>query len=291
MPDVSWLIENTAATLAAVFVFGLLIGSFLNVVILRTPPRLEFNWRREAREILELPESAEAAPPGLVADRSRCPKCGHQLAWFENIPVLSYVMLRGRCRACKTPISIQYPLVELLTAVASVAVVWKFGTGWEAGVGLLFTWMLIAMSGIDLRTTLLPDDLTLPALWLGLLVAASASLFVAPDVALWGAALGYLTLWSVYWLFKLVTGKEGMGYGDFKLLAALGAFVGPQGLIPIILISSIVGTVIGGTMLIVRGRDRQTPIPFGPFLAIAGWMQFMYGEAIVATYKRTMGIY
>ena len=291
MPDFSWLFEHTAVLLAAVFVLGLLIGSFLNVVILRTPPRLEFGWRREAREILELPELEASAPPGLIADRSRCPKCGHQLSWYENIPVLSYAVLRGRCRSCKAPISIQYPIVELLTGAASVAVIAHFGPGWEGGIALLLTWILIAASGIDFRTTLLPDQFTLPLLWLGLLAAATASLYVAPAQAIWGAALGYLSLWSVYWLFKLVTGKEGMGFGDFKLLAALGAFVGPKGLIPIVLMSSLVGAVIGSAILIARGRDRQTPIPFGPFLAIAGWIQFLYGDWIIATYKRTMGLY
>mgnify|MGYP001170077834 CR=1 FL=1 len=291
MLEFDWLFADTAVLAAAVFVFGLLIGSFLNVVILRTPPRLEFAWRREAREILELPETEEAAPPGLVADRSRCPKCGHQLSWYENVPVLSYAVLRGKCRSCRSPISIQYPLVELLTAAASAAVVWHFGTGWESGVALVLTWILIAASGIDFRTTLLPDQFTLPALWLGLLAAATASLYVPPTEALWGAALGYLSLWSVYWLFKLVTGKEGMGYGDFKLLAALGAFVGPQGLIPIVLMSSLVGAVIGSAILIAKGRDRQTPIPFGPFLAIAGWIQFLYGDWIIATYKHSLGLY
>ncbi|HWT16103.1 MAG TPA: A24 family peptidase [Patescibacteria group bacterium] len=291
MADLAEVFEHAAVLWTAVFVFGLLIGSFLNVVILRTPPRLEFAWRREAREILELPESEAAQPPGLVADRSRCPKCAHQLSWYENIPVLSYAVLRGRCRSCKSPISVQYPLVELLTGVASMAVIAHFGSGWEGGIALILTWLLIAASGIDFRTTLLPDQFTLPALWLGLLAAATASLYVPPAQAIWGAALGYLSLWSVYWLFKLVTGKEGMGFGDFKLLAALGAFVGPQGLIPIVLMSSLVGAVIGSAILIAKGRDRQTPIPFGPFLAIAGWLQFLYGDWIIATYKRTMGFY
>jgi leader peptidase (prepilin peptidase)/N-methyltransferase len=291
MLEFSWLFEHAAVLWAAVFVLGLLVGSFLNVVILRTPPRLEYAWRREAREILELPEADETVPPGLVADRSRCPKCGHQLAWYENIPVLSYTVLRGRCRACKAPISIQYPLVELLTGVASVAVIAHFGAGLEGGLALLATWMLIGASGIDFRTTLLPDQFTLPLLWLGLLAAAAASPYVTPAQAIWGAALGYLSLWSVYWMFKLVTGKEGMGFGDFKLLAALGAFVGAKGLIPIVLMSSLVGAVIGSAILFARGRDRQTPIPFGPFLAIAGWVQFLYGDWIIATYQRALGFY
>jgi leader peptidase (prepilin peptidase)/N-methyltransferase len=284
MVHFSWLFEHAAVLLTAVFLLGLLIGSFLNVVILRTPPRLEFGWRREAREILELPEADEAAPPGLVADRSRCPKCGHQLSWYENIPVLSYAVLRGRCRACKAPISVQYPLVESLTGLASVAVVAHFGAGWEGGVALLATWILIAASGIDFRTTLLPDQFTLPLLWLGLLSAATASLYVPPSQAIWGAALGYLSLWSVYWLFKLVTGKEGMGYGDFKLLAAIGAWLGWQILPLTILLSSVVGAVVGIGLIVLRQHGREIPIPFGPYLAAAGLLALFWGASLTTAY-------
>ncbi len=271
-------------------VLGLLVGSFLNVVILRLPPRLEFGWKRDARDILELPQpEAEIAPPGIVLKGSHCPKCGHMLSWYENVPLISWLALRGRCRRCKAPISIQYPLIEALSGVASCLVVWKFGVGIEAGVALVFTWMLIAASGIDFRTTLLPDQFTLPLLWLGLL-SAVFGLYIDPVTAIWGAVAGYLSLWSIYWAFKLLTGKEGMGYGDFKLLAALGAFCGWQGLLPIVLMSSLIGAVIGGLYLALRSKDSQTQIPFGPFLAAAGWVQFMFGSEITDAYFRFLGM-
>lgn len=290
MLDLSGWFEHTAALWTAVFLLGLLIGSFLNVVILRTPPRLEFDWRREAREILDLPEPDAIAPPGWVADRSRCPTCGHQLSWYENIPVLSYAVLRGRCRVCKAPISTQYPLVELLTGLLSVAVVAHFGPGWESAVALLATWILIAASGIDFRTTLLPDQFTLPLLWLGLLSAAAASLYVSPSQAIWGSALGYLSLWSVYWLFKLVTGKDGMGYGDFKLLAALGAWLGWQALPLVILLSSVVGAVCGIALMLIKRRGREVAIPFGPYLAAAGWIALLWGEPLTNRYLSAAGL-
>ncbi|MBD8524198.1 prepilin peptidase [Pseudoxanthomonas sp. CAU 1598] len=254
----------------------MLVGSFLNVVILRVPARLHWQWARDSRELLELPATEEPEPPGIVLKRSHCPKCGNQLAAWENVPVFSYLLLRGKCRACKTPISIQYPLVEALTGALFAAVVWRFGVSYEALAGLLFTGILVAAAGIDWRTTLLPDDLTLPLLWLGLLLS-SVTLFVSPTQAIWGAAVGYLSLWSVYWAFKLLTGKEGMGFGDFKLLAALGAWCGLGSLLSIILLSSLAGAVIGSAALLLQGRDRATPIPFGPYLAVAGWIQFMWG--------------
>lgn len=275
---------------ALALILGLLVGSFLNVVILRLPPRLEFQWQRDAREILDLSQPHDAKPPpGLIIESSHCPHCGRQLSWFENIPLFSWLALRARCRTCKTPISIQYPLVEALTGIASCLVVWKFGISSQAAVGLIFTWMLIAASGIDFRTTLLPDQFTLPLLWLGLL-ASTFGLYVEPADAIWGASLGYLMLWAVYWGFKLLTGKEGMGYGDFKLLAALGAYSGWQGLLPIILLSSLSGAVIGGLSLMFQNKDRQTPIPFGPFLAIAGWTQFMFGRQLLAAYENFIGL-
>jgi leader peptidase (prepilin peptidase) / N-methyltransferase len=278
-----------ALALAAAGALGLLVGSFLNVVILRLPPRLMHGWRQMSREALELQaDPADAAPPDLVFTGSHCPHCKHKLSALENIPLFSYLALRGRCRACKAPISMQYPAVEAITGVLSVLVVWKFGVTWHAGVALIFTWMLIAMSGIDLRTTLLPDELTLPLLWLGLL-ASVLGLYVAPSAAIIGAVLGYLSLWTVYWGFKLLTGKEGMGYGDFKLLAALGAFTGYQGILPIVLLSSIIGAIVGSAWLAIRGRDRATPIPFGQFLATAGWVQFMVGPQLVAAYARYAG--
>jgi len=268
---------------------GLLVGSFLNVVILRLPPRLEFGWKRDAREILELPQPEDAVPPGIVLKGSHCPKCGHDLSWYENVPLLSWLALRGRCRACKAPISMQYPIIEALTGVASYLIVWKFGIGADAIVGLILTWMLIAASGIDFRTTLLPDQFTLPLLWLGLIVSVYG-LYVDPATAIVGAAVGYLSLWSVFWGFKLLTGKEGMGYGDFKLLAALGAFCGWQGLLPIVLMSSLGGAAIGGLYLVLGNKDSQTQIPFGPFLAVAGWVQFVFGTEIADAYFRLLGM-
>jgi leader peptidase (prepilin peptidase)/N-methyltransferase len=260
---------------------GLLVGSFLNVAILRLPPRLMHQWRADARELLELPQPAEPAPPNLVTVGSHCPKCGHGLAWWENIPLLSYAVLRGRCRGCGTTISPQYPIVEAAAGVLSALAIVQFGATAEGAVAVIATWALVALTGIDLRTQLLPDQITLPLLWLGLLAAANG-LFLTPAQAIVGAAAGYLALWSVYWLFKLLTGKEGMGYGDFKLLGALGAFCGVAGLLPIILLSSLIGAIVGGIFLAVQGRDRATPIPFGPFLAAAGWLQLVYGERILA---------
>jgi leader peptidase (prepilin peptidase)/N-methyltransferase len=283
---------GAAGVLVAATMLGLLVGSFLNVVILRLPARLAHRWRSEAREILEIetPADPEPAPPDLVKRRSHCPACGHELAWWENIPLVSYALLRGRCRACGTRISPQYPIVEALTGLLSVLVVARFGVGVEAVFALVLTWILIAASGIDLRTTLLPDPLTLPLLWIGLIGAATLAPFVGPAEAILGAAAGYLSLWTVYWGFRLLTGKEGMGYGDFKLLAALGAFCGWQGLLPIVLFSALIGAIVGSIWLAIKGRDRATPIPFGPFLAGAGWVQLLYGEAIVGGYLRMAGL-
>ncbi|PIV32190.1 MAG: prepilin peptidase [Lysobacterales bacterium CG02_land_8_20_14_3_00_62_12] len=275
---------------ALALVFGLLVGSFLNVVILRLPPRLEFGWRRDAREVLELPAETGAPPVGIVVEPSHCPKCGHGLSWYENIPLLSWLLLRGRCRDCKAPISIQYPLVEALTGLVSAWVIYRFGATAAGGFALVFSWFLIAAAGIDARTTWLPDPLTLPLLWLGL-IAASFGVFVDPVSAIWGAVGGYLSLWSIFWGFKLLTGKDGMGYGDFKLLAALGAFTGWQGLLPTVLMASLIGAVVGGLALWLQDQDRQTPIPFGPFLAFGGWMQLMFGGELVAKYFQLMGMH
>ena len=279
--------NHPTAAIAAVFLLGLLVGSFLNVVILRMPPRMLWAWRREARGVLELPETDEPAPPGVVLKASHCPHCGHALRWYENIPVLSWLALRGRCSACKAPISVQYPIVELITGLAFAVCVWRFGTGLEAGGALIFTALLVALAGIDWRTTFLYDDLTYPLLWLGL-GASVMTLFVPPHSAILGALAGYLSLWTVYHGFKLLTGKEGMGYGDFKLLAALGAWCGVSAILPIVLLSSLVGAVIGGAALAIQGRDRATPIPFGPFLAIAGWVWFLFGSELMALYWRVM---
>lgn len=275
--------------LACAAALGLLVGSFLNVVILRLPARLAAQWRREAQAELALDLADEPLPPGIVREPSHCPHCKHPLAAADNIPLFGWLLLRGRCRYCHTPISIQYPLVELLSGALSVVVVWKFGPGWPAVAGLVLTWMLIALAGIDFRTQLLPDQITLPLLWLGLLLSL-LPMFVLPAPSILGAALGYLSLWSVYWLFKLLTGKEGMGYGDFKLLAALGAWMGPGALLPVILLSSLVGALLGGTLILLRRHGREVPMPFGPFIAMAGWVWFVAGEPLLQGYLRLTGL-
>lgn len=285
----AYLDQNPELGYPLVAGLGLLVGSFLNVVILRLPRRMEWEWNRDAREVLGEPELYDPPPPGIVVERSHCPHCGHQLSWYENIPLLSWLALRGRCRNCKAPISIQYPLVELLTAVLCALCVWRFGFGWQGFGACVLTCMLVALSGIDLRTQLLPDSLTLPLMWLGL-IAALDNLYMPAKPALLGAIAGYASLWSVWWVFKQVTGKEGMGHGDFKLLAALGAWVGLAGVLPIILLSSVVGALIGSIWLAVKGRDRATPIPFGPYLAIAGWIVFMWGEQLIGLYRGYAGI-
>ena len=212
-------------------------------------------------------------------------QCKHALSPLDNIPLLSYVLLRGRCRYCQTRISWQYPLVEAISAAACAVIAWKFGFGLPLLAGLFFTWILIAASGIDARTQLLPDQLTLPLLWLGLLLSL-VPVFVAESDAILGAAIGWASLWCVFWLFKWMTGKDGMGYGDFKLLGALGAWMGPMALLPIILLSSLIGAVIGGIALAINGKDRSTPIPFGPFIATAGWLWFVFGTELLALYQR-----
>ena len=267
---------------------GLLVGSFLNVVILRLPRRMEWEWKRDARDALGEPELYDPPPPGIVVERSHCPHCGHQLSWYENIPLLSWLALRGKCRSCRAPISVQYPLVELVTALLCVASVWQFGFGWQGFGACVLACFLVALSGIDLRTQLLPDSLTLPLMWLGL-VASLDNLYMPAKPALLGAIAGYVSLWSVWWVFKQVTGKEGMGHGDFKLLAALGAWVGLAGVLPIILLSSVVGAVVGSIWLAAKGRDRATPIPFGPYLAVAGWIVFMWGDQLIGTYRNYAG--
>ncbi|MFC4762385.1 prepilin peptidase [Dyella koreensis] len=277
------------AWIAAAAVLGLLVGSFLNVVILRLPERMTAMWRQEARDVLELDAEEAPLPPGIVREPSHCPHCKHPLSAMDNIPLFGWLLLRGRCRYCKTPISIQYPLVELLSGVLSAIIVWKFGPTWPALAGLVFTWMLIALSGIDFRTQYLPDQLTYPFLWIGLLLSL-LPMFVLPTSAILGAAIGYLSLWSVYWLFKLLTGKEGMGYGDFKLLAALGAWMGPTALLPVILLSSLVGALLGGGLILLRKHQREVPMPFGPFIAVAGWFWFVAGDWLLQSYLQITGL-
>lgn len=270
-------------------VLGAIVGSFLNVVIVRVPKRLEWSWRQQAREFLgEAPVAGEMQPPGLVFARSHCPSCQAPIRAWQNIPVLSWLLLRGRCAACGTRISWQYPLVEIVTALASLAVALKFGYTFEAVAGLGFTWTLVALAGIDFRTQLLPDQITLPLMWAGLLLSLRP-LFLTPEGAIMGAALGYLSLWSVFWLFKLLTGKEGLGYGDFKLLAALGAWLGALALLPIVLIASVTGAVIGGIWLAMRHGGESRPFAFGPYLAIAGWIQLIAGEWLIDAWYGWLG--
>jgi leader peptidase (prepilin peptidase)/N-methyltransferase len=240
--------------------------------------------------VLGEPELYDPPPPGIVVERSHCPHCKTPLRWYDNIPLFSWLLLRGRCRYCQAPISVQYPLVELLTMVLVLCSVWRFGFGWHGFGAILLSCFLIALSGIDLRTQLLPDQLTLPLMWLGL-VASIDALFLTSKQAMVGAMVGYLSLWSVWWLFKQLTGKEGMGHGDFKLLAALGAWVGLKGIIPTILLSSLVGAIVGSIWLAAKGRDRATPIPFGPYLAAAGWIVFFWGQSMVDTYMRLSGLH
>jgi leader peptidase (prepilin peptidase)/N-methyltransferase len=285
----AFLDQNPALGYPVVAGLGLLIGSFLNVVILRLPRRMEWQWKTDAREILEQPEIYDPPPPGIVIEPSHCPHCKHKLSWFENIPVFSWLVLRGRCRHCHAPISPQYPLVELITCLLAVAAVARFGFGWQGFGAAVLSCFLVALAGIDLRTRLLPDSLTLPLMWLGL-IGSIDNLYMPTKPALLGAMVGYLSLWSVWWLFKQLTGKEGMGHGDFKLLAALGAWVGLKGILPIILLSSLVGAVIGSIWLAAKGRDRATPIPFGPYLAIAGWLVFFFGDEMIGAYLRFAGL-
>jgi leader peptidase (prepilin peptidase)/N-methyltransferase len=279
-----YLFAPPASVIPTVFagVLGLLIGSFLNVVIHRVPRMMQ----RESDNYVAH-ESGKPLPHtdryNLMVPRSACPHCGHRITALENIPVFSYLVLRGKCAECKAPISARYPAVELLTGALSAFLVWRFGSGLAGLATLLFAWLLIAMTFIDADTQLLPDDLTLPLLWCGLLVNLNGT-FVPLSDAVIGAAAGYLVLWSVYWLFKLATGKEGMGYGDFKLLAALGAWLGWKMLPVIILLSSLVGAVVGIALIVFAKHGRNNPIPFGPYLAVAGMIALLYGKQLTQAY-------
>ena len=270
--------------------FGLLVGSFLNVVIHRLPKMMERDWRAECLELTATPVPVTAPPYNLVTPRSACPACGAQITALQNIPVISWLVLRGRCAQCRAPISARYPIVELVTGIASATVAWHFGWSVEACCGLLITWLLIAMTGIDLDTQLLPDVLTLPLLWAGLLAAAylgrgAATIPVDLKSAVLGAAFGYLSLWSIYQAFRLTTGKEGMGYGDFKLYAALGAWLGWQLLLPLILFAAGTGAIVGLVLIATRRHRREVPIPFGPYLAAAGWLVMMWAPTLVAPWN------
>ncbi len=280
--------------LLACGLFGMLFGSFLNVVIYRLPIMLQARWKAECRSLLaDAPDAAAAPPPpasfNLVFPNSHCPHCDSPIRAWQNIPVVSYVLLRGRCHHCRHPIGWRYPAVEILTGLAVAACVAHFGLGAQALAAAVFSCVLIALTVIDLDHQLLPDNLTLPLLWLGLALN-SAGLFTDLPSAVWGAIAGYLTLWGVYWLFRLVTGKEGMGYGDFKLLAALGAWMGVSHVPLIILLSTATGSILAGLWLLAKHRSGNTTIPFGPFLAIAGWIALLQGDALIGWYRQLGGL-
>ncbi|MBT9539040.1 A24 family peptidase [Thiobacillus sp.] len=276
------LLSEPALFAGLVFLFSLLVGSFLNVVIHRLPKMMETEWHAQCAELRG--ETPAASPPyNLALPRSACPHCGHQVTALENIPVLSWLWLRGRCSSCAAPIGARYPLVELLTALLSAAAAWKWGLSVQTGGALLLIWTLVALAFIDLDTTLLPDSLTQPLLWLGLLFNLNGTYTSLPD-AVMGAVAGYLVLWSVYWLFKLATGKEGMGYGDFKLLAALGAWLGWQMLPVTLLLSSVLGAAVGIAMIVLVKHDRRVPIPFGPYLAGGGLVALFFGADLTQAY-------
>ena len=274
--------ESLGGLAAMAGLLGLCVGSFLNVVIHRLPKIMEQEWQAQCAE-LHGESASSAAHLSLAKPRSRCPVCGHQITALENIPVLSYLLLKGKCSGCGTPISARYPIIEILTGLLSAYTAWHFGPTLQAAGALLLAWSLIALAAIDFDTQLLPDAITLPLLWLGLAFNL-ANTYVDLPAAVVGTMAGYLALWTVFWLFKLATGKEGMGYGDFKLLAALGAWLGWQMLPTIILLSSVVGAAVGITLIIVARRGRNIPIPFGPYLAAAGGIALFWGPQLTRSY-------
>jgi leader peptidase (prepilin peptidase)/N-methyltransferase len=281
-------LNDPTTLVVACVLFGLLIGSFLNVVIHRLPIMMERDWQAQCAEYAAqtagaAPRASSAEPFSLVSPRSRCPHCGHPVSALENIPILSYLLLKGRCKSCGKGISPRYPLVEAITALLFGYAAWRFGPSLATAGALIFIAALIALTCIDFDTQLLPDDITLPLAWAGLLVNLNGS-FVPLDQAVIGAAAGYLALWSVYWLFKLATGKEGMGYGDFKLLAAIGAWLGWQMLPAVILLSSLVGAVVGIALIVLARHGRNVPIPFGPYLAAAGLIALFWGKQLNQAY-------
>ena len=290
-----YLQESPLLFIMVTGLLGLIVGSFLNVVIYRLPVMLEREWFSQCDALTETDEQKtkpeKKAPDtfNLSVPRSTCPSCGHIIKVWENIPVISYLLLRAKCSKCGTHISCRYPIIEGITALLSVIVAWHFGFTWQTASALLLTWALICLTMIDFDHYLLPDNLTLPFLWLGLLLALFG-IFTQPADAIIGAISGYLVLWSVYWAFKLVTGKEGMGYGDFKLLALLGAWMGWQALPVIILLSSFVGAIVGISLIAFRNHDKSKPIPFGPYLAAAGWICLIWGNDITDIYMHWTGL-
>ena len=300
MAIIELLSTNTPFYLFCVGLLGLVVGSFLNVVIYRLPIMMEREWISQCAELTEDQDNRSEDDPAnekspdqstfnLNTPRSSCPHCGHAITALENIPVISFLILRGKCSDCGTRISARYPIIESVAALLSIAIAWHFGFSWQALTGLFFTWALIALTMIDFDHQLLPDSITLPFLWLGLFLSLW-NIYIDSHTAIVGAIAGYLSLWTVYWAFKLITGKEGMGFGDFKLLALLGAWMGWQMLPVIILLSSVVGAVVGITLIVTRGRDRTIPIPFGPYLAAAGWIALLWGTDLTNAYLRYSGL-
>jgi leader peptidase (prepilin peptidase) / N-methyltransferase len=294
MADIGVFLHGHPIFLAAIAgILGLVVGSFLNVVIHRVPRMMERDWREQAVSVLDeadLKDCAQKlrsrhapAPYNLLAPASACPKCGHRIRAIENIPLVSYALLGGRCSQCKTPISPRYPLVELAGGVLAACIAWRYGFTLATAGTLVFVWALIALTVIDIDTQLLPDDITLLLLWTGLLFNLTGTFTPLPE-AVMGAAAGYMSLWLVYWLFKIATGKEGMGFGDFKLLAAIGAWVGWKLLPLVILLSSLVGALVGVALILMRRHGRATPIPFGPYLAAAGLIAMLWGNWLNDTY-------
>jgi len=285
-----FLITSPVLFCTVVGLIGLLVGSFLNVVIYRLPVMMQQSWRKDCQEYLGLDiDKALDEPFNLVLPLSRCPACNMPIKPYQNIPVVSYIFLRGKCAQCANPISLRYPIIEAFTALTSFMIAWHFGFSPQTGFALLLTWSLIALSFIDIDHHLLPDSITLPSLWLGLLLSVFG-LFTDSHASIIGAVAGYLVLWSIFHLFKLLTGKEGMGYGDFKLLSLFGAWLGWQSLPAIILLSSLVGAVVGITMIVFSRHDRNTPIPFGPYLAAAGWIALIWGADINQFYLQMAGL-
>ena len=280
----SYLSQSLTAQIITILLFSLLVGSFLNVVILRLPIMMFRDWKKECAEVDSLPAHPALdnldQPYNLIKPDSHCPGCHSPVKAWQNIPLLSYLLLKGRCGHCQRHIGFRYPAVELATAVLSTVLVGFFPWGWPLAAMVMFTWLLVTMSVIDMDHKILPDILTLGLLWLGL-IANAFGLFTDLHSSVWGAVAGYLSLWSVFWIFKLITGKEGMGYGDFKLLAALGAWLGYQYILIIILLSSVVGAVVGIAGILIQGRDKDIPIPFGPYLAAAGWIAALFGEQLL----------
>lgn len=274
--------QNSAVFITVSTIIGLMIGSFLNVVIYRLPKMMEREWHNNCLDLQgkEIPAQTSYT---LSKPRSACPNCGHKITALENIPIISYLILKGRCRGCKAPISMRYPLIEALTGALIGLISWKFGYSSTALFASIFTFALIALTFIDFDTQLLPDDITLPLLWLGLLFNLNFG-FTDLKSAVIGAAAGYLVLWSIYWLFKLIRGKEGMGYGDFKLLAAIGAWFGWKLLPAVILLSSTLGAIIGIALILLTKRGKEVPMPFGPFLAIGGIAALFFGQQLAAIY-------